>query len=132
MRLIDSFELFTRDRFSVCKGIYCFLLLRSLSLDLETREKREWSIKGKRLVFSPSEEQVAILNWDVDKTIMLARLNFVNVETETETQVLRKFIKKDWGSPERLVWLKANLLVLSTEYTLGSFVFIDLKEGELK
>ena len=31
MRLIDSFELFTRDRFSVCKGIYCFLLMRSLS-----------------------------------------------------------------------------------------------------
>ena len=31
MRLIDSFELFTLDRFSVCKGIYCFLLLRSLS-----------------------------------------------------------------------------------------------------
>lgn len=106
-----------------------FLVL--LELDLETGKKRALPRKGWRLVLSPNERQVAVLDGDTeDKKKALIQLNLVDVEMGVEARILRSFQKKDRGAPRRFLWLKPNLFAAAMEYAQGAFVFIDLKEGE--
>ena len=65
----------------------------------------------------------------------LARLHFLDVSTGTEERVLRKFSGNGFDYPHRFVWLKPDLFAVSMESRRsrsGKFVFIDLKEGEVK
>ena len=62
----------------------------------------------------------------------LVKLNILNVETGSTTQILRSYERDDRGPPTRFLWLRSNLFVVAMEHVRGAFAFIDLKEGELK
>ena len=107
-----------------------------LELDLQTGGTRELEHWGRRLGLSADGRQVAILSGNTDdKNMTLARLHFLDVSTGTEERVLRKFSGNGFDYPHRFVWLKPDLFAVSMESRRsrsGKFVFIDLKEGEVK
>lgn len=73
-----------------------------------------------------------------ENSMTLARLHFLDVSAGTEKRVLRKFSGNYRDDPLYFVWLKSNLFAVSMEGKVGywgkkgSFIFIDLKEGEGK
>ena len=65
--------------------------------------------------------------------VMLIALNFVNLDTLVENQLLYKVIQKDWGDYWRFIWLAPQLFAVAMESEYGgTLAFIDLKEGEGK
>lgn len=110
-----------------------------LELDLESGRTRELERWGRRLGLSADGEQVAMLSGSAgDKNMTLARLHFPDVNEGTEKRVLRKFSGNDRDDPLYFVWLKPDIFAVSMEGKVGywgkkgSFIFIDLKEGEVK
>ena len=103
-----------------------------LELDLKTGRRRELPGKGWRLLPLSNEETIVVLAGDNrSKRIMIIALNFVDLKTQVETKVLRKFDKNDRGFPERFVCLNAELFAVAMDDQRGSLAFIDLdKEGK--
>ena len=103
-----------------------------LELDLKTGRRRELPGKGWRLLPLSNEETIVVLagdNWS--KRIMIIALNFVDLKTQVETKVLRKFDNSYRGFPERFVCLNAELFAVAMDDQRGSLAFIDLdKEGK--
>ena len=72
------------------------------------------------------------------KNMTLAELHILDINTGAKKSVLRKFLGNDRDDPFYFVWLKPDLFAVSMEGKvgywgkMGSFIFIDLKEGEGK
>ena len=105
-----------------------------LELDLQTGRSRELKSRGGRLALSADGEQVVMLarNNQVLGVVLIA-LNFVNLDTLAEKQLLYKIIQKTWGNSRRFIWLNPRLFAVAMESEYGgTLTFIDLKEGEGK
>ena len=105
-----------------------------LELDLQTGRTRELEGRGWRLALSADGEQVVMLAGDNQVFgVVLIALNFVNLDTLAEKQLLYKIIQKTWGDSRRFLWLNSRLfsVAMESEYG-GTLTFIDLKEGEGK
>ena len=110
-----------------------------LDLDLQTGKTRDLESWGWRLALSPDGRCVVMLSGSTaDKNMTVARLHFLDVNTGAKERILRKFPGNGFDYPHRFVWLKPNLFAVSMEGKVGywgkkgSFIFIDLKEGEGK
>ena len=110
-----------------------------LDLDLQTGKTRDLESWGWRLALSPDGRCVVMLSGSTaDKNMTVARLHFLDVNTGAKERILRKFPGNGFDYPHRFVWLKSNLFAVSMEGKVGywgkkgSFIFIDLKEGEGK
>ena len=105
-----------------------------LELDLQTGRTRELEGRGWRLALSADGEQVVMLAGDNQVFgVMLIALNFVNLDTLAENQLLYKIIQKDWGDSWRFIWLAPQLFAVAMESEYGgTLAFVDLKEGEGK
>ena len=110
-----------------------------LELDLKTGGTRELESWGRRLGLSADGGQVAMLSGSTDgKNMTLAGLHILDVNTGAKKSVLCKFLGNDRDYPLYFVWLKPDLFAVSMEGKvgywgkMGSFIFIDLKEGEGK
>ena len=105
-----------------------------LELDLQTGRTRELKSRGWRLALSADGEQVVMLagNNQVSGVVLIA-LNFLNLDTLAEKQLLYKVVQRDQGDSWRFIWLKPRLfaVAMKSEYG-GTLTFIDLKEGEDK
>ena len=103
-----------------------------LELNLESGLKREFPGKGWRLSLSADEKTTVMLAGNnQSERIMVVALNFVDLKTRVEAQVLRKFDKNGRGFPERFVRLNAEQFAVAMSGQNGSLVFIDLdKEGK--
>ena len=127
-----AYLLCKRDRGEGPRGVL-------LELDLQTGRRKELKSWGRRLALSPDGRCVVMLSGSTNENSMtLARLHFLDVSAGTEKRVLRKFSGNDRDDPLYFVWLKSNLFAVSMEGKVGywgkkgSFIFIDLKEGEGK
>ena len=110
-----------------------------LELDLHTGKTRELESWGWRLALSPDGRCVVMLSGSTnDNSMTLARLHFLDVNTGAKKRILRKFLGNDRDYPLYFVWLKPDFFAISMEGKvgywgkMGSFIFIDLKEGEGK
>ena len=105
-----------------------------LELDLQTGRTRELEGRGWRLALSADGEQVVMLAGDNQVFgVVLIALNFVNLDTLAENQLLSTIIQKDWGDSWRFIWLAPQLFAVAMESEYGgTLTFIDLKEGEDK
>ena len=105
-----------------------------LELDLQTGRSRELESRGGRLALSADGEQVVMLAGNNQVFgVMLIALNFVNLDTLAEKQLLYKIIQKNWGNSRRFIWLAPQLFAVAMESEYGgTLAFIDLKEGEGK
>nr|WP_315102885.1 hypothetical protein [uncultured Fretibacterium sp.] len=127
-----AYLLCKRDRGEGPRGVL-------LELDLQTGRRKELKSWGRRLALSPDGRCVVMLSGSTNENSMtLARLHFLDVSAGTEKRVLRKFSGNYRDDPLYFVWLKSNLFAVSMEGKVGywgkkgSFIFIDLKEGEGK
>ena len=105
-----------------------------LELDLQTGRTRELKSQGWRLALSADGEQVVMLagNNQVSGVVLIA-LNFLNLDTLAEKQLLYKVVQRDQGDSWRFIWLKPRLFAVAMESEYGgTLTFIDLKEGEGK
>ena len=105
-----------------------------LELDLQTGRTRELKSQGWRLALSADGEQVVMLagNNQVSGVVLIA-LNFLNLDTLAEKQLLYKVVQRDQGDSWRFIWLKPRLFTVAMESEYGgTLTFIDLKEGEGK
>ena len=105
-----------------------------LELNLQTGRTRELENRGWRLALSADGEQVVMLAGDNQVFgVVLIALNFVNLDTLVENQLLYKIIQKDWGDSWRFIWLAPQLFAVAMESEYGgTLAFVDLKEGEGK
>ena len=99
-----------------------------LELDLQTGRSRELKSRGGRLALSADGEQVVMLarNNQVFGVVLIA-LNFVNLDTLAEKQLLYKIIQKTWGDSRRFIGLNPRLFAVAMESEYGgTLAFVDL------
>lgn len=91
-----------------------------LELDLQTGRSRELESRGWRLALSADGEQVVMLAGNNQVFgVMLIALNFVNLDTLVENQLLYKLYKKTGEIPGALFGWPRNFLQLRWRANMG-------------